>query len=96
MLCSAAAGGGIYAGREAVEDGDAAGAYAAREPVEDGDAVGAYAGREAVEDGDAAGAAAGRCDVDGVASGAMPADAGAAATIVVPHCTQNLAPGCVS
>ena len=45
--------------------------------------------------GSAAGAPASRDVRLGPASGAMPAGADAA-TMVVPHCTQNLAPGCVS
>jgi hypothetical protein len=81
------AAGAVYAGRAAVADVDV-------------DAGGVYAGRAAVADVDATGggfdgAAAGRGVRLCAASGAIPAG-GDPATIVVPHCTQNFAPGWVS
>ena len=74
-------------------------ADAADDPLADPDA-GVYAGRAAVAKGDAAGggaggAVAGRGVVLVAASGVMPAGADAAIR-VVPHCTQNFAPGWVS
>jgi hypothetical protein len=79
----------VYAGRAAVADVD-------------GDAGGVYAGRAAVADADGDetgggfdGVAAGRGVRLCAASGAIPAG-GDPATIVVPHCTQNFAPGWVS
>lgn len=82
-----AAAGAVYAGRAAVADVDAGGVYAGRAAVADVDGDETGGGF----DGPAAGRGVRLC----AASGAIPAG-GAPATIVVPHCTQNFAPGWVS
>lgn len=88
VAADAGAGAGpVYAGRAAVADGNAGGVYAGREAVADADGDDTGGGF----DGVAAGRGVRLC----AASGAIPAG-GEPATIVVPHCTQNFAPGWVS
>jgi hypothetical protein len=85
------------AGRDPVAEADAAPA-AGRDPVAEADAA-PTAGRDPVAEADAGEAGFGAVipvalaggTAPGAAEGAVPAPA--AATSVVPHCTQNFAPG---
>ena len=92
----------LAAGRDMVDEADGGGGAAAptagRDPVAEAEA--GAAGRDPVAEADAGEAGFGAvipvalAGGTGAAEGAVPAPAGA--TSVVPHCTQNFAPGWVS
>ena len=91
---------GATAGRDPVAEADAAAPTAGRGPVAEADAAAPTAGRDPVAEADSGEAGFGAAmpvalaGGTGAAEGAVPAPAGA--TSVVPHCTQNFAPGWVS
>jgi len=90
---------GATAGRDPVAEADAAAPKAGRDPVAEADAA-PTAGRDPVAEADAGEAGFGAVipvalpGGTGAAEGEAPAPA--VATSVVPHCTQNFAPGWVS
>src|ERR1700682_4816840 len=93
------AAGAPTTGRGPVAEADAAAPTAGRDPVADADAATPAAGRDPVAEADAGEAGFGAVipvalaggTAPGAAEGAVPAPV--AATSVVPHCTQNFAPG---
>jgi hypothetical protein len=110
MVDEADGAAGATAGRDPVAEADAAAPTAGRDPVAEADAAAPTAGRDPVAEADAAPTAgrdpvaeadAGEAGFGAVipvalagGTGGVPAPAGA--TSVVPHCTQNFAPGWVS
>jgi hypothetical protein len=99
MVDEAEGAAGATAGRDPVAEADAAAPTAGRDPVAEADAA-PTAGRDPVAEADAGEAGFGAvmpvalAGGTGAAEGAAPAPP--VATSVVPHCTQNFAPGWVS